>query len=43
VAEPSPLQVVQKTLVQVDPRSTHMYIELAEDQLRHKLERHQRD
>ncbi len=31
-----PLHVVQKTLDHRDPRSTQVYVELAEDQLRHE-------
>ena len=42
IAPRSPLHVVQKTLGHVDPRSTQVYVELAEDQLRHELERHRR-
>jgi integrase/recombinase XerD len=37
-----PLHVVQKTLGHLDPRSTQVYVELAEDQLRHELESHRR-
>jgi site-specific recombinase XerD len=34
--------VMQKTLGHVDPRSTQVYVERAENQLRHELESHRR-
>ena len=42
IAQRSPLHVVQKALGHLDPRSTHVYVEFAEDQLRHELESHRR-
>jgi site-specific recombinase XerD len=42
IEQRSPLQVAQQTLGHVDPRSTQVYVELAEDQLRHELASHRR-
>ncbi len=42
VEERSPLHVVQQALGHGDPRSTQVYVELAEDQLRHELDSQRR-
>jgi len=42
VEERYPLHVVQKALGHVDPRSTQVYADLSDMQLRHELERHRR-
>jgi integrase len=42
VEERYPLHVVQKALGHVDPRSTQVYADLSDLQLRHELERHRR-
>ncbi len=42
VEERSPLHVVQKALGHVDPRSTQVYADLSDLQLRHELERYRR-
>ena len=42
IAQRSPLQVVQQALGHVDPRSTHVYADLSDLQLRHEVERHRR-
>jgi site-specific recombinase XerD len=42
VEERYPLHVVQKALGHVDPRSTQVYADLRDLQLRHELERHRR-
>jgi site-specific recombinase XerD len=43
VEERSPLHVVQKALGHADPRSTPLYADLSDLQLRHVLERHRRE
>jgi site-specific recombinase XerD len=43
VEERYPLHVVQKALGHVDPRSTQVYADLSDLQLRHELERHRRE
>ena len=43
VEERYPLHIVQKTLGHLDPRSTQVHVERAEDQLWHELESHRRD
>jgi site-specific recombinase XerD len=42
VEERYPLHVVQQALGHVDPRSTPLYADLSDMQLRHELERHRR-
>jgi site-specific recombinase XerD len=42
VAERSPLHMVQHALGHVDPRSTQVYADLRDLQLRYELERHRR-
>ncbi len=37
-----PLHVVQQALGHLDPRSTQVYADLSDVQLRHELERHRR-
>jgi site-specific recombinase XerD len=43
VEERSPVPVVQQALGHVDPRSTPLYADLNDLQLRHTLERHRRE